>query len=88
MEGNGRIKKIEEREMGLSQVDGGRGLEREVTRMVLYLCVTPFSFLCFFFFLFFFSVVSANVPIGILLLISQRNNIYCSNKSLLLGLQP
>lgn len=75
--------------MGLSQVDGGRGLEREVTRMVLYLCVTPFSFYCFFsFFFFFFSVVSANVPIGILLLISQRNNMYCSNNSLLLGLQP
>lgn len=75
--------------MGLSQVDEGRGLEREVTRMVLYLCVTPFSFFCFFFFFFFFfSVVSVNVPIGILLLISQRNNMYCSNKSLLLGLPP
>lgn len=41
--------------MGLSQVDEGRGLEREVTRMVLYLCVTPFffffvSFFCFVFF--------------------------------------
>lgn len=81
MEGKGKKdREIEEREMGLLQVDRGRkGFWREVTRMVLYLCVTPFLFL----FLFFPGLVTS-CPNGY----CQMDNRYCYSKySVLLGLQ-